>query len=509
VDATRAGTTLDRSTALDTAQREAAGDMPEADLRAALHATADLVADYLARVESYAVLPPIAPGELTERLAGPPPEDPEPLQDILRDVRDEVIPNVTHWQHPAYFAYFPASASGIGLLGEMITSGLNANAFLWRTSPAGAELEAIAVDWLREGLGLPPDFDGILNDTASTSSLAALAAARQGATGDAADSGLGGRPALRVYASEEAHSSITKAAMILGIGRDGVHSVAVDGVGAMDPGALQRAIAADRAEGRLPAAVVATIGTTSTTAVDPLAAIADICQAEGLWLHVDAAYAGATALIPALRDHFVGWERADSIVVNPHKWLFTPLDCSLLLTRRPDLLRAALSLVPEYMRATDGRVDGRDYSEYTPQLGRRARGIKMWMLLRYFGLAGLRARVQAHLDLAAELAGWIDADPDFERLAPVPFGLVCFRWRPTRYQGRDDAGGAAAELDTLNARLLDALNATGRVFLSHTRIGGRFALRIALGNVRTERRHVEDAWALVRTTAAGIGVETS
>ena len=475
--------------------------MPAADLRTALHRTADLVADYLENVESYAVLPSIEPGDITERLGRPAPEEPEPLDDILRDVVAEVLPNVTHWQHPAYLAYFGSSASGIGLLGEMVTTGLNANAFLWRTSPAGTELESIAVGWLRDGLGLPDAYDGVFNDTASTSSLAALAAARQHATGTATKEGVQASPSLRIYTSQESHSSIERAAMILGIGRAGVHKVAVDDDLAMDPAALQAAIVEDRAAGWLPAAVVATIGTTSTTAIDPTDQIADICEAEGIWLHVDAAYAGPTALIPEMRHHFDGWQRADSIVINPHKWMFTPLDCSLLLTRRMEILRDALSLVPEYMRSPDGREAGRNYSEYVPQLGRRARGIKMWMQLRYFGLSGLRERLRYHLELARELSDWMKHEPDVEVMAPVTFSTFCFRWRPQRYVGREGQPEIAALLDALNERLINDLNASGEVFLSHTRISGRFALRISIGSIRTERRHIEQAWELVRTTA--------
>ena len=477
------------------------GDMPAAELRAALHATADLVADYLEDVESFPVLPRLRPGELTERLDRPAPEEPEPLEDILRDVRDDVVPNVTHWQHPGYFAYFPSSGAAIGLMGDMVTSGLNANAFLWRTSPVGTELEAITVGWLRDGLGLPREFDGVYNDTASTSSLAALAAARQHATGRASQAGLQASPPLRIYTSSDAHSSIERAAMLLGIGREGVHAIGVDDARAMDPAELARAISADRDAGWLPTAVVATIGTTSTTAVDPVAAIADICAAQGVWLHVDAAYAGPAALLPEMRALFSGWERADSIVVNPHKWLFTPFDCSLLLTRRMDVLRDALSLVPEYLRTTDGRVGGRDYSEYIPQLGRKARGIKMWMLLRYFGLSGLRSRLREHLQLAQELAQAVRAEPDAELLAPVPFGLVCFRWRPRRLSGREGEPAVAAYLDDLNERLLERINTDARVFLSHTRVGTRFTLRMAIGNIRTERRHVQEAWRIVRDLA--------
>jgi aromatic-L-amino-acid decarboxylase len=489
---------------LDAAQLAGQGDMPAGEMRAALHAAADLVADYLAGVERFAILPPIRPGDLRAQLDAPPPEAPQPLAEILRDVEARVVPNVTHWQHPGFYGYFPASASAIGMLGELITTGLNANAFLWRTSPVGAELEGITVDWLRHGLGLPPEFDGLYNDTASTSSLTALAAARQQATGGASQTGLRASPPLRVYASAEAHSSIERAAMILGIGRDGVHAVPVDERRAMRPDELARAVTSDRAAGWLPAAVVATVGTTSTTAVDPVEAIADICAREGLWLHVDAAYAGTVALLPEMRHHFAGWERADSVVVNPHKWLFTPFDCSLLLTRRLEVVRAALSLVPEYLRTTGGREAGRDYSELSPQLGRRARGIKMWMLLRYFGLEGLRSRLRLHLAWAAELADTVAADPDAELVGPVPFGLVCFRWRPARYAGLEADPRVAAALDELNEALLDRVNADGRVFLSHTRVDGRFILRLAIGNIRTQQQHVQQAWQVVRETGVAL-----
>jgi aromatic-L-amino-acid decarboxylase len=289
--------------------------------------------------------------------------------------------------------------------------------------------------------------------------------------------------------------------MILGLGREGVRMVETDAALAMRPDALRAAIEEDRLSGWTPAGLVATIGTTSTTAVDPVDAIADVAGAEGLWLHIDAAYAGPTALIPEMRRYFRGWERADSIVVNPHKWMFTPFDCSLLLTRRMETLRDALSLVPEYLRAYDGKDAGRDYYEYVPQQGRRARGIKMWMQLRYFGLAGLRARLQQHIDLAHELAGWIEEDPDAELLFPVPFGTVCFRLRPRRYTGREGEPLVAEALDALNEAVMNRLNESGQLFLSHTRLDGTFVLRLVVGNIRTERRHVERAWRLVRAAA--------
>jgi aromatic-L-amino-acid decarboxylase len=368
---------------------------------------------------------------------------------------------------------------------------------LWRTSPVATELEQVTVGWLRDALGLPDVFDGLFTDTASTSTLMALAGARQSAAEDAARTGLGDRPRLRVYASVEAHSSIEKACMTLGIGREGLRRVEVDGQLAMDADALRQAIVEDRAAGWLPCAVVATIGTTGSTAIDPLPGIAAVAGAEGIWLHVDAAYAGVVALLPERRGPFDGWEAADSIVVNPHKWLFTPLDCSLFLTRHMDVLRASFSLVPEYLRTLDQAAPGRDFNEYTPQLGRRFRALKIWFVLRYFGLQGIRRRLAAHIELAQRFRALVEAELDAELLAPTPFGTVCFRWRPRRFADHVGESDAEAVLAELNERLMEAVNASGEIFISHTRLEGRFTLRLALGGIRTEPRHVERAWVLV------------
>lgn len=485
---------------LDPAQLAGHGDMDLEAFRRAAHEVAELMVDYLATVEQRPVLPRVAPGEVRAHLPPAAPSSPEPLDRILADYRAFIEPNVTHWQHPGFFAYFPSTASGPGILGEMLMSTLVANAMLWRTSPAATELEEVTVGWLRDALGLPDAFGGLFTDTASTSSLAALAAARQLATGDAASAGLYGAP-LRIYASAEAHSSIEKAGMILGLGRAGVRRVPVDDVYAMDAAALESAIAEDRAAGIRPAAIVATVGTTGSNAVDPVERLAAIAAREGLWLHVDAAYAGVVALLPDRRAPFTGWERADSIVVNPHKWLFTPLDCSLLLTRRLPVLRDAFSLVPEYLRTTD-QAAVHDFNEYQPQLGRRFRALKIWFVMRYFGLEGLRARIAAHLEQAARFATWVDNEPEAERLAPAPFATVCFRWHP---RGLDDE----AVLDHLNQRLMERINATGEFLISHTRLGGRFAVRLALGNLRTESRHVERFWDLVRELGPGIASEAA
>jgi aromatic-L-amino-acid/L-tryptophan decarboxylase len=471
--------------------------MDPAAFRAAGHTVVDRMADYLETIEDWAVFPPVEPGSIRPTLPARAPDAPESIEAILADVDRLILPNATHWQHPGFLAYFPTTASGPGILGEMLTAAIGQNAMLWRTSPIGTELEEVVVDWLRDALGLPVDFDGLITDTASTSSLAALAAAREAAGLEVTARGLPGRadvPELRVYASQQAHSSIEKACMTLGLGRVGLVEVPVDETYAMRVDALEQAIAGDRKAGRRPIAIVATLGTTSSTAIDPVAAIADVAEREGLWLHVDAAYAGAVAIIPERRGPFAGWERADSIVVNPHKWLFTPLDASLLLTRRMADLRSAFSLVPEYLRTLDRATPVLDFNEYQPQLGRRFRALKLWVQLRWFGLDGLRRRMERHIAMAQAFAGWLDADPAWERVASVPFSTVCFRWNPGTGQSDD-------ELDTRNAAIMDAVNRSGEVFLSHTRLDDRYVIRLSVGNIRTEPRHVERAWELLREAA--------
>jgi aromatic-L-amino-acid decarboxylase len=492
---------------LDETQVDGLGDMDTERFRAAAHVVVDAMADYLATVEKRAVLPAIEPGSLRLSFPVAAPERPEPLGAILGDVDRLVVPNATHWQHPGFLAYFSTTASAPGILGEMWTAVLGQNPMLWRTSPIGTELEQVVVGWLRRGLGLPDAFDGLLTDTASTSTLIALAAAREAAGLRAATDGLaararGGTPV--VYASAEAHSSIEKACMTLGLGRAALRRIPVDADYRMRVGRLAAAIAEDRDAGNVPVAIVATIGTTSSTSVDPVAAIADVADREGVWLHVDAAYAGAVALVSARRGPFAGWERADSIVVNPHKWLFTPLDASLLLSRRMEAVRAAFSLVPEYLRTLDQERPVHDFTEYQPQLGRRMRALKLWMLIRYFGLEGLRRRIDAHCRLAEELAAAVDAEPDFERLAPAPFSTVCLRWRPADLRGREDEPEVHVRLDAANERLMAAVNATGEVFLSHTRLHGRFAIRVAIGSIRTEGRHVDRTWELLRREARAL-----
>ena len=470
------------------------GDLPPAQFRAAMHRVADLVADYLERVGDYPVLPRVHPGDVRAALAPVPPRDPEPLDTVLDDYQRLIEPNVTHWNHPGFMAYFGITGSGPGILGEALAAGLNVNAMLWRTSPAATELEEVVTDWLRQMLGLPEAFRGHINDTASVSTFLALAAARDRAPGlEIREQGLAGRadvPALVVYASEQAHSSVDKAVIALGLGLANLRKVPVDAAFRMNPAALEALIAEDRIHGRLPIAVVATAGTTSTTSVDPLQAIAAICRREAVWLHVDAAYGGGAAICPEFRPQFDGIEQADSVVMNPHKWLFTPVDCSVLLVREPATLRNAFSLVPEYLRSDEEGVT--NLMDYGIQLGRRFRALKLWMVIRAFGVSGLRDRIRYHCELARELAARVRAEPGFEVVAPVPFSVVCFR---------ATHGASGEEQDRLNERVLAEVNAAGPVFLSHTRLGGRLVMRVAIGNIRTERRHVEAAWDLIREAA--------
>lgn len=476
------------------------GDMPSDEFRAQAHRVVDWLADYLEDVDRYPVFPSVQPGEVRALIPASPPDRGEPMSQILADLDRVVIPGLTHWNHPGFLGYFGITGSGPGILGEMIAAALNVNAMLWRASPSATELEEAAVDWLRQLIGLPGGFDGTINDTASSSSLYALAAARE-ALGDLRirQRGMAGRadlPRLRLYTTEEAHSSIEKAAIVLGIGQEGVRKIPTDDRFRMDVTALEAAIAEDRIGGWLPFAVVAVVGTTSTTSVDPIPAIADICARENLWLHVDAAYAGTAAIVPELRWALDGCDRADSLVVNPHKWLFTPIDCSVLYTRRPETLRAAFSLVPDYLRNAESDA-ARNLMDYGTALGRRFRALKLWFVLRYFGREGIVERLREHVRIAQTLAGWIDASPDFERLAPVPFSTVNFRYAP-RSLGDPSDPTVAARLDHLNERLEEAINRTGRVFISHTRIRGRYALHAAIGNLRTTEEHVRRLWELLQ-----------
>jgi aromatic-L-amino-acid decarboxylase len=468
------------------------GDSPNERLRPALHRVADHIADYLENVGEYPVLPPVEPGAILTELPDSPPETGEPLDSILDDFEELIEPNVTHWNHPGFLAYFGITASGPGIIGEALAAALNVNAMLWRTGPAAVELEQRVCDWVRQLVKLPQAFQGHINDTASTSTLVALGAARDRKRPEARRQGLvGGTPSspLVVYASDQAHSSVDKAAMALGLGVDQVRRVASDDAFQMRVDALAEAVAGDRAADRAPLAVVATAGTTSTTSVDPLEPIADVCSRESLWLHVDAAYAGPAAALPELNAGFRGWERADSVVINPHKWLFTPIDCSVLLVRDQEGLKRAWSVVPAYLQTAEAVTNPMDLGF---QLGRRFRALKLWVVMRAFGVDGIRQRLREHCRLARQFAAWVDEDGNFERVAPVPFSVVCFR---ALFAGSSD------RRERLQRLLLDRVNAAGPVFLSGTELVGRFTLRVAVGNLRTEERHLRTAWTLLTEEA--------
>ena len=382
------------------------------------------------------------------------------------------------------------------MLAEFLSAALNQQAMLWRTSPAATELEEVSLGWLRRLMGLPDAFEGVIYDTASIATLHALAAARETAVPGVRDFGLANRSgtgAVRVYCSEQAHASIDKAVILLGLGHRALRKVPTDDRFRMRADALRAAIAEDRGSGITPLAVVATLGTTSTTSIDPIGEIAEMCRRVGVWLHVDAAYAGVTAIMPEYRAQFEGWQHADSIVVNPHKWLFTPFDLSAFYCRRMDVVRGAFSLVPNYLETAEGERGVRNLMDTGVQLGRRFRSLKLWMVLRHFGAEGIREALAEHIRLAQLFSRWVDADPEFERLAPVPFSVVCFRARPLHGLTAED------ELDAFNERLLDAVNATGEVFLSHTRLNDRFTLRLAVGHLRTKEPHVARAWELLKS----------
>jgi aromatic-L-amino-acid decarboxylase len=422
-------------------------------------AALEWVARYLEGVGELPVLAQVEPGEVRASLPASPPERGEPFEAVLRDLDEVLLPGMTHWNHPRFLAYFAISGSEPGILAELLAAALNVNAMLWRTSPAATELEEVALDWLRQLLGLPEGLHGHIEDTASTSTLAALAAARHL------------RPGGAVLCSEQAHSSVDKAARLLGLP---LRKVAVDPEFRLRPDAV-----AEELDGA--AAVVATVGTTSTTSVDPVPEIADLCADADVWLHVDAAYAGSAAICPEHRWALAGCERADSLVVNPHKWLFTPVDCSCLFTRRPDVLRDAFSLVPEYLRTSDEDVT--NLMDYGPALGRRFRALKLWAVLRCHGREGLQALIREHVRLAQLFASWLEETPGWEIVAPYPFSVVCFR---------------RAGSDEENEALLERANASGEVFISHTRLAGRYVLRLAVGNMRTTEADVRRAWELLQ-----------
>lgn len=454
------------------------------------HRFVDWIADYFENVETFPVLSPLAPGDVRKNIPAVPPTRGEDMGSVFRDFENVILPGMAHWQHPGWFAYFPANNSPASVLGEMLTAGLGAQCMVWKTSPAAAELEEAVLDWLSQMIGLPQGLAGVIQDSASTATLCALLSARERTTGFGSnDDGL--RMPLTVYASEEAHSSIEKGVKIAGYGRKNLRRIPTDDTFALLPGRLEEAVIRDKDAGLVPACVVATVGTTSSGALDPLAPIGEICRRHGLWLHVDAAYAGTAALLPEMRGIIDGVEAADSFVFNPHKWMLTNFDCSAYYVKDPAALVRTFEILPEYLKTgVDAKV--KNYRDWGIPLGRRFRALKLWFVIRSYGVEGLQAMVREHLRLARMVEGWVEADARFELLAPVALGLVCFRLN----DGRDESA-----LNTLNQALLDRINGTGRVFLSHTTLRGKFTIRLVVGQRTTAERHVREAWDVIDSAA--------
>jgi aromatic-L-amino-acid decarboxylase len=456
------------------------------EFRAAGHKLIDWISDYLDGVDRYDVLSRVQPGDIEKQFTAVPRVNGRPYDELLADVESKIVPGITHWNHPAFFAYFANTGSQAGILAELLTAALNGNGMVWRTSPSLTELETVTLRWLREALGLPSDLFGVINDTASINSFLALAAARERSAPDIRKHGFSGAPPLRIYCSEHAHSSIEKGALALGFGIDGVVKIAGDDALAMNVDALEDAIARDRKSGAVPCAITASVGTTSSAAVDPVRRIGEIAKRENVWLHVDSAYAGPATICPEFRWLWDGIEAADSIVVNPHKWLFTPMDCSVLYTRHPQVLRSAFSLAetPAYLKEADTAEI--NYMDYGIQLGRRFRALKLWFLFEHYGIARMQAVIRQHVADAARLAAELQKRDDIELLVPQSLSVVVFR-KIVR-----DAGGnvdeAASERVSIEA--LERMNDSGRLFVSATRLRGRYGIRVALGNGATEWEHV-------------------
>jgi aromatic-L-amino-acid decarboxylase len=463
------------------------------EFRREAHRLADWMADYLAEVERYPVRAQVKPGEIAARLPAAPPQAAAPFADIVADFERVVLPGMTHWQHPSFFAYFPGNSSPPSVLAEMLTATLGAQCMLWQTSPAATEMETRVLDWLRQMIGLPDGFVGVIQDTASSATLCAILTARERATDwRANEEGLGACPPLAFYTSEEAHSSVEKAITIAGLGRRQLRLIPTDENFAIRPDLLEAAIREDRAHGLVPAGVVASLGATGVGAIDPLQPIAEICRAENLYLHVDAAWAGSALLLQEQRWMIEGVEQADSFVLNPHKWLLTNFDCSAHFVREPDQLVRTLSILPHFLTSREGSAVI-DYRDWGVPLGRRFRALKLWFVIRAYGIERLQVLLREHIALAKELASQIEAEPDFELTTPASLALLTFRYRPP---GLDEAA-----LDALNERLLHALNDSGRVYLTQTRTRGRYVIRFAIGQRTTTRNHVQRAWQLIQKMA--------
>ena len=468
------------------------GDTPPEEFRKQLHELADWVADFRENIESLRVAPGEKPGAIRAQLPAQAPEEGESFEKILNDVNRVIVPGMVHWSHPMFLAYFGWTTTAPAILGEIITAPLNVNAMTWRTSPAATELETLMIDWIRQWVHLPQQFEGVVYDTASVGVMHALAVAREEAAPFVRKRGLvgAGAPVFRIYASEQAHSSAEKAAIALGLGEENVRRVATDALFRMDASALREMIACDVRDGFKPLAAIATIGTTSTASVDPIPEIARICREFKMWLHIDGAYGAGFAILPEYQSMTAGWSDAESIVVNPHKSLFVPLDFSVLYVRDLEKLRRVFTLVPEYLRGDTVEAQ-KNYMDYGIQLGRRFRALKAWIIFRSFGREGIAARLREHIRLANIFADWIRKDNRFELAAPVSLGIVCFRF----------VSGDENELDKLNSEIVEQINASGRAYLTQTKLRGQTVMRIGLGNVLTTEDHLRKAWEIIQETS--------
>lgn len=454
------------------------------------HRFVDWMADYLENIEEYPVKSQVKPGDIYRQLPSSPPEGPESMDDIFQDFQKVIMPGITHWQSPKFFAYFPANSSYPSLLAEMLTATLGAQCMKWETSPAATELEEMVMNWLKQMTGLPEIFHGVIQDTASTATLVALLTAREKKSDFRINKeGFSGDDRLRVYASSETHSSIEKAAKIAGYGSRNLVKVEVDDKYALIPEVLEESIKKDIKAGMKPSAVVATIGTTGSTAIDPLKPVSEICRKYDLWLHVDAAFAGSALILPECRWMIEGVEQADSYVFNPHKWLFTNFDCSAYFVKDRQALLNTLQIIPEYLKtATLGKVN--DYCDWGIQLGRRFRALKLWFVLRNYGVKALQEKLRYHIYLANKFAHKIMQSDDFELMAPVSLNLVCFRYRPESIVNKE-------RLNDINQKLLEKVNKTGKIFISHTKLNGNYTLRLVTGNTQIEEKHIEEAWEVI------------
>ncbi len=467
------------------------------EFRKNAHLLVDWIADYYTEIEKYPVRSQSKPGEVMAELAGEPPQKGESFDDIFTDFKNIILPGLSHWQHPSYFAYFNANTSFPSIWGEMLTSGLGVLPMSWQLSPAGTELEERVMQWLGQILGLPANFKGVIQDTASTATLCSLLSAREKYSDFSINrKGLYKQPVFTVYCSTETHSSIEKAVKIIGLGNENLRKIEVDDAFAMDAEQLEEQIIEDKEKGYVPLAVVSALGTTGSTAVDPLEKIGEICGKYDLWLHVDAAYAGTAMVLPEKRSHLKGIEMADSFVFNPHKWMFTNFDCSAYFVKDESILVRSLEILPEYLKTREGN-QVKNYRDWGIQLGRRFRALKLWFVIRSFGVEGIKERVGNHIKWAGELAQWIDESKEFQLLAPVPFATLCFRFKPENIDNPET-------LNTLNEQLMENLNTTGKIYLSHTKLRGIYTIRFVVGQTNCQKHHVEAAWQLIQKEAAAL-----